>query len=169
MENLKEEKGIAQMNGKSKEELKELRKNIIEFTRTLIAKGFSYKMKMDALAQEYDVSVRQAKKYITYTLEDIRKRKQESYSKEFDEVLIKLDYLYSQNIQEGNLKDALSALNQLIKLRGYEAPKALLIKQETTVKTDLSHLKPEELKQIQALLTRSELKVIDISPALSHA
>ena len=152
---LKHSKGVAVMNGTSKEEQKELRKDIIEFTRTCIAKGYSYKEKTDALSARYGVTNRQAKKYVAYTREDIRKRKNENMSQEIDDVVIKLDYLYRQCVAAGDTKAALAALNQLIKLRGYEAPKQLLVKQEVTAKTDLSHLTPDELLLMQQRINKS--------------
>lgn len=145
-------KGVTVMNTHTKEELKELRKEIIEATRSMIGRGWSYKMKMDGLATQFGVSTRQAKKYIKWTLDDIDKRKTENYQKEYDEVLIKLETLYRDMYHQGKLDQALKVLNQLITLRGYEAPKALMIKSQVEVKNDLSHLSEAELLQLTALL-----------------
>ena len=145
-------KGTDIMNIKSKEELKELRKDIIETTRNMMGRGFTYKMKMDALATQYGVSTRQAKKYIKYTREDIQKRRQEDYAMEFDLVLIKLDTLYREMMAAGKLDQAAKVLGQLITLRGYEAPKAIMVKQQVDFRHDLSHLTEAQLLQITSLL-----------------
>ncbi|MBF9237458.1 hypothetical protein I2I05_08610 [Hymenobacter sp. BT683] len=148
-------KGTDKMNTLSKDEQKQLRKEIIESCRSMMGRGWTYKMKMDGLAAEFGVSTRQAKKYITYTREDIQNRKTESYAKEYDEVLIKLETLYRDMYAAGKLDQALKVLNQLIQLRGYEAPKALVVKQEVQVRNDLSHLSADELRDLQRLLKLS--------------
>lgn len=148
-------KGVTAMNTHTPAELKELRKEIIEEARAMIGMGWTYITKVKALSTRFGVSERQAKKYIAWTRDDIQKRKQESYEREYDEVLIKLEWLYTQNVTQCKLKDAADILKQLITLRGYEAPKKLMIASQIEVKTDLSHLKPEELLMIQALLSKS--------------
>lgn len=153
---LKDSKGVGVMNTKTRDELKELRKEIIEQCRGFIGRGYTYKMKIDALCTLYGVSTRQAKTYIKYTREDITKRKQEHFEKEYDEVLIKLDTLYREMFSSGNLVGAAKVLDQLIKLRGYEAPKLLMVKQEVQVKQDFSHYSEAELLQLNALLSKSK-------------
>jgi hypothetical protein len=149
------QKGTDSMNTLTKDEQKELRRDIIETCRTMIGRGYTYNMKVDALCKHYEVSIRQAKKYLSYTKADIQKRKQENYQAEYDEVLIRLDTMYTDLYKAGNIPEALKVLNQLIKLRGYEAPKQLMIKQEVDVRNDLSHLSAEQLLLLQNLLNPS--------------
>lgn len=149
-------KGVSKINSSTPEERKEFRKDVIEACRNMIAKGYSYKQKIDTLATLYGVTTRMAKKYIQWTNEDIDKRKQEKDSRGRDYMMIQLEALYRELFSQGKFVEASKILNQISDIKGYEAPKNLRIETTSTPKIDLTHLSLEDKIDILRKLNKSD-------------
>ncbi|WP_149867181.1 hypothetical protein [Solirubrum puertoriconensis] len=150
---MKGAKGLQVINSMSKTELKEKRREYIEFTRTMIGRGFTYTQMVDAIRQKYGVAVRQAKNYVKETKDQIRKELGEEQEKDRADVVTKLWQLYRDLYASNQLKEAAKVLDQYIKLKGMEAPKTMAIMQKTEVTHDYSHLSPEEILELTTKLS----------------
>lgn len=149
---LKHTKGVSVIKAKTREELKEYRKEVIDFTRSLIEKGITnYGAKKDALMKKFNVTDRMAKKYIKYTKEDMVKRKEAQQEEALFTAVIQLEYLYRMAIEAKNFKEAREVQSEIIKLKGIAAPKQININSEVKHQADLSHLSTEQLLLMQQI------------------
>jgi hypothetical protein len=156
-------KGVTVMNGRTREEHKQYKREVIEYTRSLIEKGVTgYEAKKRALMEKYSVTDRMAKKYIKYTKEDIEGKRFESQQQRRDNMLIIYEGLLKAALAVGDRKEAREVMNAIEKLEGMQAPKAHTIKHETTTKLDYSHLSIEQLQHITNLLDKPN-STIDIT------
>ena len=116
-------KGILAMNGRSKDEQKEYRRQYFEFIREMIAKGFTRDMRLDALITKYGVSHRQAKTYLKEELDDRSTRRNETRVKKSEEMLLRAEYNYRKAIEAGDGKLAREWWKEIANLEGLYAPK----------------------------------------------
>ena len=159
---LKQTKGVSVINSKTPEQMKEYRKEVIEYTRSLIEKGITnYGAKKEALMKKFSVTDRMAKKYIKYAKEDIEKRRYESQQERRDNMLIQWDGIYREAMQLGDTKSAIEALKEIAKIEGQYAAKQINVSQDVKHTTDLSHLSAEQLLMIQNMIDKPN-NTIDI-------
>lgn len=160
---LKYTKGVGVIKSKTREEMKEYRKEVIDFTRSLIEKGVTnYGAKKEALMKKFNVTDRMAKKYIKYAKEDMLKRKDAENQESLATMIIQLEYLYRMAVEANNFKEAREVSSEIIKLKGLAAPKQVSIKTQVKHQPDLSHLSTEQLLLMQNIYNNPQ-GTIDIS------